>query len=158
MTKEKTLQDWQETVEALADNPGLSNLINLQKTLVTIAREELGFCERYPFAIVTDSLICSIEPWIKMKLEHLIFPDAVAKSYELASIQISNVHVMAAPGNLPLETFSIEVYAKQTPDKLLDVMKWKVPVIVPGQKMHFMFNPIVKNPPRIRGIGWAKVL
>jgi hypothetical protein len=93
-----------------------------------------------------------------MKLEHLIFPDDVAKSYELVSIRISNIYVVAAPGNLPLETFSIEVYAKQTPDKLLEVMKWNVPCVVPGERMNFMFNPIVKNPPRIRGIGWARVI
>ena len=160
MKSNMTIKDWADVVEKLTTNPALHQMVSLQKKLTRIAHEELGIGERYPIAIRCngDSLTCKVDPWVCFKLEHLVFPEDVARAYELTSLEINNVHCQGAPGNLPLEVFSIKNYAKQTPDKLLDVMKWNVPRVTPGQRLHFHFNPIVSNPPPIRGIGWVLIL
>ena len=156
-----TIQDWANTIEKLTTNPALHKMISLQQELTRIAHEELGLGERYPIAIRPDSqsgLYCKVDPWVRFKLEHIVFPDDVARAYELTSLEINNLHCAGAPGNLPLEVFSIETYAKQTPDKMLDVMKWNVPSVFPGQQLRFSFNPIIPLPPPIRGIGWVRIL
>lgn len=96
----------------------------------------LGHARRYPLPFVGSSSHAnpqkiSVRTQLAFRPTHLVVDPFIAHTYDLLDFVVGNRSMLLNADPLPLETFSVEAYAREK--TLIDVQKWKgIPTIPVG--------------------------
>jgi hypothetical protein len=151
-----------ERVERALAGAGMPEVLALLQR-INAAAERVGLgAARIPFGLIGEPLdgghdVLEVRPHVSCQPEHLVLTAETARGFDLVDFKVGKNSQFGGPECLPLDTFSVDAYARAG-DRLSSVQAWHgTDVCYPGMSISLYVHALRRGPLQFRGLLWCRV-
>ncbi len=150
-----------ERVEHALATAGMSEVLALFHRLNAAAQRSGLGGSRIPFGLIGQPIdrgqdLVEIKPQIWCQPEHLVLTAETARGFELVDFKVGKNSQFGGLECLPLDTFSVDSYARGG-ERLSSVQAWHgTDVCLPGMPITLFVHALRRGPIQFRGLLWCR--